>query len=555
MNKNQKCVLDFGILRKIWVKTDRWKLMISKISKAAFFLLLMSFGLYQVALTEDLNVQWIKEFGSNGPDFCQGITCDPEGNICVTGYTEEALGENRHIGGADILVAKYSVAGEELWTRQLGTAESDHGDSITCDNRGNIFITGHTYGTFNGKPNAGGADIFLMKLEPSGKMLWIKQFGSSESDYGLGVACDNEGNVYVLGDTYGKLTGTRNFGDADVFVMKFDANGDRLWGTQLGSAFTEHAKGIFVDVSGYVYVTGDTCGTLEAKRVFGSYDIFLVKYNPYGDRLWIRQIGTEANDFSGGVAGDNSGNIYVSGETKGQVKGDTNKGLGDIFLARFDTSGNKIWSRQIGSRSSDSSLGLTIDGTGAICIAGNTTGNLGLSKNSGLADIFLVKYYTCGNKPWTTELGTDKNEFCGGIASDKAGHVYVAGYTEGTFADNKNSGYADIFIMSYKINGLIVSEQEGITVLGGAKGFIEPAKDEKLYLMMCPIKDGQVEMEIRSLTGQAVWKKALTAKEKAQEMISWDGKDPAGKVVAPGMYQLKVKGAGIDLLEKIAVVQ
>lgn len=529
--------------------------MTGKIIKTAFFLLLMSFGLNQMASTEDLNVQWIKEFGSKGPDFCQGMTCDPEGNIIVTGYTEGTLGKNRHIGGADILIAKYSAAGEELWTRQLGTVESDHGDSIACDQQGNIFVTGHTYGSFNGKPNAGGADIFLMKLEPSGKTLWIKQFGSSESDYGLGVTCDNDGNVYMLGDTYGKLTGTRNYGDADVFIMKFDANGDRLWGAQLGTSFTEHAKGIFVDVSGSVYVTGDTCGTLEPKIAFGGYDIFLAKFNPYGDRLWLKQIGTAANDFSGGVAGDSAGSIYVSGETKGQVQSSINKGSGDIFLARFDPDGKKIWSRQIGSRASDSSLGLTIDGTGAICIAGDTTGNLGLSKNNGLADIFLVKYYTCGNKPWTTELGTDRNEFCGGIASDKAGHVYVAGYTEGTFADNKNNGYADIFIVSFKINGLILSEQEGITVLGGAKGFIEPAKDEKLYLMMCPVKDGQVEIEIRSLTGQAVWKNAITAKEKAQEMISWDGKDQVGKAVVPGMYQLKIKGAGIDLQEKIAVVQ
>jgi hypothetical protein len=454
-----------------------------------------------------------------------------------------------------MFVAKFNAAGQELWVRQLGTVESDQGAALACDAVGNIYVTGHTYGSFEGKPNAGGADIFLIKLEPSGKILWIKQFGSSESDYGLSVTSDSDGNAYVVGDTYGKLTGTRNYGEADVFIMKFDPSGDRLWGAQFGTAFAEHTKMVSVDISGNIYVTGDTSGTLEPKIAFGGYDIFLAKYNTYGDRLWLKQIGTAANDFSGGVTGDSAGNIYVSGETKGQIKGNINKGLGDIFLARFDTNGQKIWSRQLGSRASASSLGLTIDGTGAICIAGDTTGNLGQSKNSGLADIFLVKYYACGNKPWITELGTDKNEFCSGIASDKAGNVYVAGYTEGTFAGNNNAGYSDIFIISFKINGLVLCEEEGITVLGGAKGFIEPAKDEKLYIMMCPDKDGQVEMEIRSLTGQLIWKNAVMAKEKAQELISWNSKDQAGKAVVPGMYQLKVKGAGIDLQEKIAVVQ
>lgn len=529
--------------------------MISKLVKTAFFLLLMSGGSFQVALTEDLNVQWIKEFGSSGPDYLQGIACDPAGNICITGYTETSLAGNRHIGGADIFVAKYDATGQELWTRQLGTAASDQGAAIACDAVGNIYVTGHTEGSFEGKTNAGGADVVLLKLEPSGKILWIKQFGSSESDYGFSVTSDSDGDAYVIGDTYGKLTGTRNYGEADVFVMKFDPAGDRLWGTQFGTAFAEHGKMIAIDPAGNIYITGDTSGSLEAKVSFGGYDIFLAKYNPYGDKLWLKQIGTAANDFSGGVAVDSASDIYLSGETKGQVKGNTNKGLGDIFLARFDVQGQKIWSRQLGSRASDSSLGLVIDGTGAICIAGDTTGNLGQSKNSGLADVFLVKYYACGNKPWITELGTDKNEFSNGIASDKAGNVYVAGYTEGTFPGNKNAGYGDMFIISFKINGMVLCEQEGITVLGGAKGFIEPAKDEKLYIMMCPKKDGKVEMEIRSLTGQIIWKDMVTAREKAQVLIRWDGKDKDGKAAPSGMYQLHIKGDGIDLLEKIAVVQ
>ncbi|MDD5259661.1 MAG: SBBP repeat-containing protein [bacterium] len=529
--------------------------MAGKLAKTAFFLLLMLLGLSTAALTEDLNVQWIKEFGSPGLDNLQGIACDPAGNICITGFTEAALGGNRHIGGTDMFVAKYDADGRELWTRQLGSAESDQGAALACDRVGNIYVTGHTYGSFEGKTNAGGADIFLIKLEPSGKILWIKQFGSSESDYGLSVTSDNDGNAYVVGDTYGKLTGSRNYGEADVFIMKFDASGDRLWGAQFGTASAEHTKMVAMDISGSIYVTGDTSGSLEPKVAFGGYDVFLAKYSPYGDKVWLKQIGTAGNDFSGGVAGDNAGNIYISGETKGQLKGTVNKGLGAIFLARFDSQGQKIWTRQLGSRASDSSLGLAIDGTGAICIAGDTTGNLGQRKNSGLADIFLVKYYACGNKPWITELGTDKNEFCTGIASNKAGNIYVAGYTEGTFAGNNNAGYADMFIISFKVNGLVLCEKDGITILGGAKGFIEPAKEEKLYIMMFPDKDGKVDMAIRSLAGQLIWNNVVMAKEKSQEMIIWDGRDLEGKTVPPGMYQLQIKGTDIDVQEKIAVVQ
>jgi hypothetical protein len=88
--------------------------MTGKMLKTAFFLFLMLCGSFRMALTEDLNVQWIKEFGSPGADYCQGIACDPAGNICITGYTESSLGGNRHIGGADLFISKYDASGQEL---------------------------------------------------------------------------------------------------------------------------------------------------------------------------------------------------------------------------------------------------------------------------------------------------------------------------------------------------------------------------------------------------------------------------------------------------------
>ena len=125
--------------------------------------------------------------------------------------------------------------------------------------------------------------------------------------------------------------------------------------------------------------------------------------DPY-EVAWTRQLGTSSDDYSHSVAVDSAGNAFISGHTDGSLNGD-NAGQWDAFLVKYDSDGNWLWSRQLGTSSYDFSESVAVDGAGNAFISGSTQGNLG-GNNAGLTDAFLTKYDSDGNLLWTQQLGT-----------------------------------------------------------------------------------------------------------------------------------------------------
>jgi len=142
------------------------------------------------------------------------------------------------------------------------------------------------------------------------------------NDYANGVATDSSGNVYVTGFTYGGLDGT-NAGNSDLFVVKYNSSGTKQWTKQLGTSSTDLANGVATDSSGNVYVAGGTYGGLDGNTK-GNSDLIVVKYNSSGTKQWTKQLGTSSTDLAYGVATDSSGNVYVAGGTYGGLDGNSN---------------------------------------------------------------------------------------------------------------------------------------------------------------------------------------------------------------------------------------
>ena len=170
-------------------------------------------------------------------------------------------------------------------------------------------------------------------------------------DYANGVVTDSSGNIYVTGGTKGGLDGNTSAGNTDLFVVKYNSSGTKEWTKQLGSSGRDSANGITIDSSGNVYVTGVTFGGLDWNTSSGSNDLFVVKYNSSGTKQWTKQLGTSKHDRARGVATDSSGNVYVVGYTYGELDGNTNTGASDIFVVKYNSSGTKQWTKQIGSSS------------------------------------------------------------------------------------------------------------------------------------------------------------------------------------------------------------
>ena len=145
-------------------------------------------------------------------------------------------------------------------------------------------------------------------------------------------------------------------------------------------------------------MTGSTDGGLDGNTYYGKSDIFLVKYNSSGTKQWTKQLGTSEYELGIDVTSDSSGNIYVTGFTRGGLDGNTSSGESDIFLIKYNSSGTKQWTKQLGTSSYDSGFGVTTDTSGNIYITGQTKGGLDGNTNSGKRDIFLIKFNSSGTK-------------------------------------------------------------------------------------------------------------------------------------------------------------
>jgi hypothetical protein len=328
----------------------------------------------------------MRQFGSPVYEVPDAISADKLGNVYITGQTRGSLGGPYNGGPNDAFLAKFDAAGNLHWTKQLGTSANDLGIGVSADGMGNVYVAGRTEGSLGGT-NAGGTDAFVAKYDAGGDVQWTMQLGTSEYDSGESVAVDSLDNVYIGGNTLSSLGGP-NAGYHDAFVAKFNAAGARQWIRQLGSADVESPASVAVDILRNVYISGSTNGSLGGPNAGGT-DAYIAKYDTTGNLQWARQLGTSAGEGAtisvGGVE-----SIYIAGGTEGSLGGPA-AGAGDAYVAKYDMEGNFLWARQLGTSTNDGSRTVSGDGLGNVYISGLTSGNLG-GPSAGLTDVYLAKY-------------------------------------------------------------------------------------------------------------------------------------------------------------------
>ena len=405
--------------------------------------------------SSDNSTTWsgTQQLGTSSSDIGNGVTVDSSDNIYVTGYTTGGLDGNTNSGDDDLILVKYNSSGTKQWTKQLGTSSSDIGYGVTVDSSDNIYVTGYTDGGLDGNTSSGGSDLFLLKYNSSGTKQWTKQLGTSSSDIGYGVTVDSSDNIYVTGYTDGGLDGNTSSGGSDLFLLKYNSSGTKQWTKQLGTSSTDIGTGVTVDSSDNIYVMGETSGGLDGNTSSGLSDLFLVKYNSSGTKQWTQQLGTSSSDIGQEVTVDSSDNIYVTGYTSGGLDGNTNSGSDDLFLVKYNSSGTKQWTQQLGTSSRDVGNGVTVDSSENIYVTGYTDGGLDGNTSSGGSDLFLLKYNSSGTKQWTKQLGTSSTDRGNEVSVDSSNNLYVTGWTSGGLDGNTNSGDSDLFLLKYNSSG------------------------------------------------------------------------------------------------------
>jgi Secretion system C-terminal sorting domain len=444
-------------------------------------------------------VLWADSAEGSGNDEGRRISIDARGNVFVTGNfssPEITFGNITltNAGGNDLFIVKYDVSGNALWAKSAGGSNNDAGYGISTDASGNVFVTGDfyspsiTFGTTTLTNAAGGKDdMFIVKYDALGNVLWAKSAGGSSPDAGFSIATDATGNVFVTGDfyssaiTFGAVTLT-NAGRGNIFTVKYDESGNVLWAKSGGGNWYDFASGIATDATGNVFVTGGfvspaiTFGTITLGNA-GSCDIFIVKYDASGNVLWAKSEGGYDCDGGRDVSTDASGNVFVAGDFSSYkipfgTTTFTKVGGNDIFIVKYDASGNVLWAKSAGGSGYDYGFGISSDAIGNVSVTGSFDGStiaidaITLTNaDTSNADIFILQFDASGNIFWAKSMGGSGSDQGYGISTDGSGDVCVTGYfTSPTITSSSNNltiaGYHDIFIM--KLSGPVLT-----TVTGG----------------------------------------------------------------------------------------
>lgn len=351
--------------------------------------------------------------------------------------------------------ASHSFAQTAQWVKQMGTGGISNG--VSSDAAGNAYATGivSNPGLFeNIVIPCQVADVFLAKYDTAGNLVWVTLGGGDLLDQANDIVTDASGASYVAGAIQtNALHPTAQFGgviltgkgDYDWLLVKYDAAGNVVWAKNGGSTAGDIAYGVALDSAGSIYVTGHFSGSMTVDGITvtssGLFDVFLAKYTPAGTLLWLKRAGGTGSDIPHGVVVDSLGGVAIVGEFQNTAFFGPNSvrasGLGDAFIARYDSAGNNLWVQSGGSATSfvtDTGKAIATDASNNFYITGDYTGTAtfdGLSvTNTGTngTDIFVAKYNNNGAIQWLHHAGGPVSDKGYSIGVDRADNTWVSGF-------------------------------------------------------------------------------------------------------------------------------
>ena len=399
-------------------------------------------------------------------------------------YTAQlTVTDNRNATSTDTAVVSVTPAGTSIWARRIGAAVSDSVEAVATDGSGNVVVAGTFRGSvdFGGTSltSTGGADWFVAKYSPTGTLLWVNKMGGTAEDAAADVATAANGDVVVTG----RFSGSASFGGTplvangpgDMALARYTGtNGAHQWSRRFGGIYDDNGAAIAIDPTGAIVLTGYFRGTIDfglgpLRVPFDSdLDVFVAKFAADGSSLWAKNFVNTGNDRGYDIAVDGTGNIVVTGSFSntidfGGLEFLSPNALVDIFLCKLSSTGAHLWSRQIGSlTSNETAEAVAVDGTGNVFVAGHTVTTIDLGGGPldpfGSSDGFVAKYSAAtGAHLWSRRFGGTGNDYGTGLAVDGGGNVFVAGAFAGTASFGGPSltavGQDDAYVFKLSGNG------------------------------------------------------------------------------------------------------
>ncbi|MCD6102046.1 MAG: T9SS type A sorting domain-containing protein, partial [Candidatus Cloacimonetes bacterium] len=384
-----------------------------------------------VVAQEPGDTLWTRIYGGTDYDIGNSVQETTDGGYITVGYTR-SFGA----GNSDVWLIKTNVQGDTLWTKTYGGTDQDYGNSVQQTTDGGYIIAGTTYSF-----GAGAADVYLIKTNAQGDILWTNTFGEASWDEGWSVQETTDGGYIIAGLTNLEYSSA-------VYLIKTNAQGNALWtkiygGTGPGSG-CEWGRSVQQTTDGGYIITGFT-ESLGA----GAADVYLIKTNSQGDILWTTTYGG-TNDESGySVQETTDGGYIIAGRTRSFGTGNY-----DVYLIRTDANGGTLWTRTFGGTDNDEGLSVQETTDGGYILTGYT-GSFG----AGSSDFWLIKTNVQGDTLWTRTYGGPNDDRSLSVQQTTDGSYIVVGYT-----CSFGAGLSDVWLLRISGEGTQLNPPQNLFV-------------------------------------------------------------------------------------------
>lgn len=368
----------------------------------------------------------LQHFGNGSYNISDCLKIDGSGNRYISGTFEGTIDFGgtslSSAGNRDIFLIKQDANGALVWAHRMGGGSYDQASKIALNASGDIFLVGAFRSTANFSGSSitisaqGNTDGFIAKYDNNGNVLWANKMNGGADEATRTVVAGNNGDVYVGGDFNGSVNlsgiSLSTTGAYDCFIAKYDANGVIVWANRLGGSGNDGQNDMSVDAQDNVYTTGGISGTTTVTFSNSSTtlsssgtDGLVTKYSPTGSLIWAQFIGGSSSDWTAGISTNTGNNFFVTGYFQGTIiiGGTTfiSNGGSDVYLVKFDNSGNIIWATSDGGFSSDYSSMIDANANGNISIGVNFQGTATFGNTSFTSidntDFAIVEYDQNGN--------------------------------------------------------------------------------------------------------------------------------------------------------------
>ena len=395
-------------------------------------------GLIQTASAQ-FNHLWSYSHYSNNNDEIKAIAAHDSGTVVTAGsFINTCIfdgdGPSLNLtsaGGKDVSLASYQADGTLNFVIGFGGSSDDVAADVVLDADGNIYVTGSFQNSMDVDPGAGEFileasglnDVFLIKYNALGELVWAHRFGEDFTDDGKELVLGDDGFLYMSGGyriemkfagVADSITLSNPGFTTDVFLAKFNLDGEAVWARSFGGGGSD-----FVDGLAYwndmLFLTGDFTTTidLDASAAVDNHssnglnDVFLCAYDTDGDYLWGHTFGGSSADFGHDLATDNDGNIYMTGNFNNTINFSSTGGSleltsalqSDMFLAAYTAFGDDLWAIRAGGSDAEEGYAVAVSASGPV-----VTGTFGSTvdfdpgpgtweqTSAGFYDIYLVQY-------------------------------------------------------------------------------------------------------------------------------------------------------------------